>query len=100
MKIIRWLLEAIQSPGLSIYQSLALLIIFSSPTPEIASELTEKNQKLIEAVMFLKTNNLIYYSPSGYKINQNGLNKLKYDGYVDESGRLTQKGKTLLNHNY
>jgi hypothetical protein len=83
--------------ALSLYQSLALLIINSSPSTELATELINKNLKLINAVNFLKGTRLISYNPSGYKCTPHGIQQLKYNGFVNDNGSLTDKGKKLIN---
>jgi len=98
MKFLNWLIEQqTLDKKLSSYQSLALLIIKSSPTSELAIDLINKNQKLINAVNFLKTTRLISYNPSGYKCTPHGVRVLVYDGFINDNGTLTDKGKTLLN---
>lgn len=98
MRFLNWLLETQQpDKSLSLYQSLALLIIHSSPTSELATELINKNLKLINAVNFLKGTRLISYNPSGYKCTPHGTRMLTYNGFLNDNGSLTDKGRKLIN---
>ncbi len=99
MRFLNWLLVEMQKDdnALSLYQSLALLIIHSSPTPELATELINKNLKLINAINFLKGTRLISYNPSGYKCTSYGVHMLIYNGFLNQNGSLTDKGRKLIN---
>jgi hypothetical protein len=89
--------ENINSIKLNTHQSYSLLLIYSSPTEELALEYIKSSEKLIAATAYLKEMQLIKYNPSGYKINDAGLKVLIYNGFIDEDGNLTLKGKNLLN---
>lgn len=88
--------ENVNSIKLTNYQSYSLLLIFSSPTTELALEYINSSEKLIEATAFLKKMNLINYSPNGYNINNNGKKVLEFNGFIDQNENLLAKGKQLL----
>jgi hypothetical protein len=99
MNLIRQLSENINNTNLSMSQSYCLLLIYSSPTEDIALEIINQNDKFVVATAYLKRMNLINYSPSGYKINNSGLSVLKFNGYIDDNLNLTSNGKQLLRTN-
>lgn len=89
--------ENINSIKLGAHQAYSLLLIFSSPTPQLALEYIYASEKLINATAYLKRMQLIRYNPSGYTINNVGEKVLAYNGFIDQSGNLTTKGRALLN---
>jgi hypothetical protein len=89
--------ENVNSIKLGMHQAYSLLLIFSSPTPELALEYINSSEKLINATAYLKRMQLIKYNPAGYTINNMGEKVLSYNGFIDDKGNLTQKGKALLN---
>jgi hypothetical protein len=103
MRFLNWLMEQQENiPNIlkpSNYELLALVLIYSAPTPKLAIELIEKSPKLNAAISFLKENRLIFYSfqdkESGYKCTPRGIYMLKYNGIIRRN-RLTGKGKRLV----
>lgn len=95
--ILQTINENVNSIKLGAHQAYSLLLIFSSPTPELALEYINASSKLIDATAYLKRMQLIRYNPSGYTINSVGEKVLAYNGFIDPSGNLTTKGRALLN---
>lgn len=98
MEFIKQLNETLNSINFSQLQFYCLLLIFISPTEEIAMSIVEKNEKFMEAVKLFKENNLINFVPNGYSINKKGISVLEFNGFL-ENGILTDKGKNLLRSN-
>jgi hypothetical protein len=89
--------ENVNSIKLGAHQAYSLLLIFASPTAEMALEYINASEKLINATAYLKRMQLIKYNPAGYTINNVGEKVLAYNGFIDEKGNLTSKGRELLN---
>lgn len=89
--------ESVNSIKLSSHQSYALLLIYSTPTPELALEYINGSEKLMSATAYLKRMQLISYSPRGYNTNKNGESVLRYNGFIDDNDNLTSSGRQLLN---
>lgn len=98
MNFLKWLMEEKKvDDKLSYYQLFTLLLINSSPTPELAAEIINKNSKLGNAINFLKKTRLISYNPTGYKCTVHGAQVLIYNGLLNDNYSLTPKGKKILN---
>lgn len=95
--IIQTINENINSIKLGAHQAYSLLLIFASPTPELALEYINASEKLLNATAYLKRMQLIRYNPAGYTVNTTGEKVLAYNGFIDGQSNLTAKGKSLLN---